>query len=560
MNLYLLIDHNDIYGSEKNLNDAYELIKNIPSVTLINYISGFSAQLYLNDNSVESGKIQANLIDSLLSKAGKESINRWVATITKQAEKGNAPLLIWEYSNLKFYTLIFNNFNNLPTRDLTNEEARKVYDAYLIVNALVNSKPDVENLKKQAKNFEEHIEDLTIPTFIYQKDYSSTLDFSNQVTRGVLFFKYLESHPVFCKVISDYYKTKNVQGYLRMFRNLMILFTELGIGPNEKRKQIADLEEYCKVKIVDLEYINTLCINDEVSTYQEDESFSKLREKFLYRFNDYRFFILNVNFLIDQFYKAQVFSFNNFLKKNNIENDFLSIKGKEFMEEIYLPKVIASCFPSYIKYFGKEAVNSNGEELCDMYFRSANRVCLMEFKDVLLNAKIKNQQDKKSLFNEFEKKFVKNQRNRPKGITQLVNAIKDIIHNSVLFDEEIPIQQIEFFPVILYTDFTFGVEGLNKIYKEKFQDEIQKLQLKNIVIHDVTFINLSYLELHEDYLANGVLNFFDLIIGFHNHIKDPNYKLTPFEVYSRFYMNKYIKENYGLPNTYQELLKEIVQA
>jgi len=525
---------------------------------LINYISGFSTQLYLNENTEDSGLIQASLIDNLLLKTGDKYRNRWIEVINFEAKKGNAPLLIWEFSNLKFYTLIFKNYNNLPCRDITNEEARKVYDAYLIINSLVNQKTNIIFLDKDSNQFKEHIEDVTIPNFIYQKDYSSTFDFSNQITRGILLFEYLESHPIYKNAIQDYYSEKKVSGYLKIYRSLLILVFELGIG-TRNRKQIANLEEFAKSNLVEINYINTLTINSNISTYQEDESFSILRNHFLFKHNEYQFYILNVNFLIDQFYKAQVFSLKNFFKEKGVDNNFLSNKAKEFMEEMYLPKIISACFPSYINYYNKNAKNSKGDELCDAYFRNNNNnICLIEFKDVLLNAKIKNLQDKELLYDEFDIKFVNNQNGKPKGITQILNAINDIIKNNVIFDTLPQYQIIEIYPVIVYTDFTFSVEGLNAIFKERFRKKIKNIEVENYNIHDITFINLSYFELHEDYLSKGILNIFDLIDNYHNHTSKSEYRLTPFEVFSSFYIKENVKEDFVLSNTYYELLKTIL--
>lgn len=557
MNLFLLIDYTNIYESEKDIDYAIMLLKGIPTESLINYISGFSTHLYLNENTENSGLIQASLIDNLLLKAGDKYRNRWIEVINNEAKKGNAPLLIWEFSNLKFYNLIFKNYNNFQCRDITNEEARNIYDAYLIINNIVNKKTNIDSLDKDSKQFKEHIEDVTIPNFIYQKDYSSTLDFSNQITRGLLLFEYLESHPTYKDAIQDYYSEKKVSGYLKMYRSLMILFTELGIG-TKKLKQIANLEGYAKYNLVELNYINTLTINSHISTYQEDESFNVLRNHFLFKHNEYRYYILNVNFLIDQFYKAQVFSLKNYFKEKGVDNDFLSNKAKYFMEERYLPKIISTCFPRYIKFYNENAKNSKGEELCDAYFRDNNNICLIEFKDVLLNAKIKNLQNKKLLYKEFDIKFVKNQKGKSKGITQILNAINDIIKNNVIFDTLPESQIVEIYPVIVYTDFTFSVEGLNAIFKERFKKKLENIAAGNYNIHDITFINLSYFELHEDYLSKGILNIFDLINNYHNHTAMSENRLTPFEVFSRFFMRENVEENFGLPNTYQELIKTIV--
>lgn len=559
--IYLLLDYKEYYGVDKTIDDAIDLIRDIPSLTLLNYLSGFAVNLYLYDNDENAGKIQFMLVSSLLDRCDVATQQKWVSEVKRQAEKGFTPMMFWNYSNLLFYGLIFKTFNEQQSRDLTKEEAKKVFDAYLIINGIANSKIQLEEETIKKADEANKLEDVTMPHFIYQKDYASSVDFSNQVTRGIAFFKYLENDPKYKDLVLEYYKSKNVNGYLRMFKNLMALFTEINIGKDlVRRNQLADLQEYFIGKEVDLAYIDTLCINSEIANYNEDESFGTLRKKILFKINQFQFFILNVNFLLDQFYKAQIFSFNNFLKSKNIKSEFLSEKGKNFTEGIYLPTVLDICFPHFIRFYGDACVNSKKEELCDAYLRESNKLCLIEFKDVLLNASVKNGADKERLFAELEKKFLANQSNKPKGITQLLNAIKDIEDNSVLFDSSIPKNDLEIYPVIIYTDSSFGIEGVNKYFKDKFAKEIDRLKLKNIIVKDVAFINLNYFEIHEDYFNQKYLDIYEVLNGYFEHTKDVDYALTPFEVFSRFYMNTYVPENLGSASSFHKHVRNIITA
>ncbi len=230
------------------------------------------------------------------------------------------------------------------------------------------------------------------------------------------------------------------------------------------------------------------------------------------------------------------------------------------MENIYLPSVLNTCFPHYIRFYGDSCINSNKEELCDVYLRESNKICLIEFKDILLNAVVKNSADKDKLFAEFDKKFVANQTNKPKGITQLINAIKDIDANFVSFDSSVPENGLEIYPVIVYTDSSFGVEGVNKKFKEKFIFEIQKLNLQNVVVKNATFINLNFFEIREDYFSKQLMNLFQMLDEYHEHTKNPDYTLTPFEVFSRFFMNMYVPEELGASSSYLKHQHNIVTA
>ncbi len=559
--IFLLLDYKEYYGVEKTLSDAEDLVKEIPSATLLNYLAGFSVNLYLRENNEDTGKIQFMLVNSLLGKCDKTIQQKWATEVKRQSEKGHMPLMFWNYSNLLFYGLIFKKFNTKPSRDLTSEEAKKFFDAYLIVNGFVNNKTHIESETIQKADEEAKLEEVIMPSFIYQKDYSSSVDFTNQVTRGIALFSYLEADPKYRELVHEYYKLKRVKGYLRMFRNLMVLFSEINLGKDlERRNQLASLEEYFKGGEIDLDYIETLCINSEISSYKEDESFGIIRSNILYKLDKFKFLILDVNFLLDQFYKAQVFSFNSFLKLKGAKVDFLSEKGKNFTENIYLPSVLNICFPGYIKFYGDSCLNSNKEELCDAYLREKNKICLIEFKDVLLNAAVKNSADKEKLFAEFDKKFSANQAGKAKGITQLLNAVQDIDKSGISFDNSAQKEQIEIYPVIVYTDSSFGMEGINKIFKERFSEQIKKLKIQNVTVKDVVFINLNFFEVREDYFSKKILDLFNMLDGFYEHIKNPNYVLTPFEVYSRLYMNIYVPEELGSPSSFQKAIRSIIYA
>ena len=83
MRVFLLLDYNEYYGHDKSFEDAKELIKDIPSGALLNYIAGFNVNLYLNENNDDTGKIQFMLVSNLLDKCDKESRDKWVEVVKK---------------------------------------------------------------------------------------------------------------------------------------------------------------------------------------------------------------------------------------------------------------------------------------------------------------------------------------------------------------------------------------------------------------------------------------------------------------------------------------------
>ncbi len=557
MQLKVIIDYNEVYGSSKSMEDALDLIKDIPSVTLISYISGFNIKLYLKDVGIEAHEIQIQLLNNLIVKAGEDTIERFKVIIQNHLDKGHWPVVIWRYSNLLFYELIFKKHNSLKARDLTNEEAKRVLDAYLIINTITSNRFKIsENeVKEAAKN--EETESIILPNFIYQKDYTSTTDFSNQLTRGLKLFEYLEKSEKYSQYIEGYYKLLKVKNSNDLFHNILTVFTQVNItGDIAQRHQIIPL--WNLEGFINTSYINTLAINPFINSYEADVNFSLLRNHILYEVGGIKliYFLLDINFLIDLLYKAQIFAFKDYIKNQGYKGNFLAEKGKEFMEDIYFRLIMEKCFPHLIGFSGDKAIKKDKNEISDYYLRKNEKIALIEFKDVLLGADVKEKGEKDGLYSALDTKFYENQKKDPKGIRQLLNGIEYIENNQIEFDSLIHLEKIEIYPIVIYTDLSFGYEGVNKILNKKFREELAKRSFNKIEVKNVTFINLSFFELHEDYLKQNRLDLFKMIDEFHLHVSNKDVSTTPFEVFSRFYMQENIKKDLGNPSFMLEVIKD----
>lgn len=556
MNLKTIIDYNEVYGETKEVSFADTLIKDIPSVTLLNYISGFNIKLYLNEVSAEAYNIQIQLLNNLIVKAGEPTIEIFKKAFQKHLDQQQWPIVFWQYSNLLFYELILRNYNTNLTRDLTSDEAKRVLDAYLILNSITSERFKITKEEVQAAAAKDETESILLPNFIYQKDYTSTTDFSNQITRSIKLFEYLDNSEKFKEFVRDYYKHLGVKDCKDLIYNILTVFTQVGIdSPIAERKQIIPLSNL--LPLINIDYINSLSINDTISTYNPDNSFRTLRKKMLYHFDKHVYFLLDINFLIDQLYKAQIFSFKEFIESKGYKGNFLSVKGKEFMEDIYFRLIMEKCFPNYIRKSGDEAKKINGNEICDYYLRKGNNIFLIEFKDILLSADLKEKADKDLLYSEFEKKFFENQKKDPKGIQQLFNAAKYIENNLLSFDKIIEDEKLNVYPIVVYTDLSFGYEGINKILKNKFSELLSSESFTKTRVKDVTFINLSYFEIHEDYLKQGFIELSKFIEEYHQHIQKEQYTTTPFEVFSKFNLRENVKTELGNTSFMLEVLKQI---
>jgi hypothetical protein len=552
-----IVDYKNFYGFNPH-EEAVEIIKNIPSNSVLYYISFLNTQLYLNDHP-EEYDVQKKLILTLTLQAGESTQQKLNDVFDKYKSLNQLPVIIWNYSNLIFYDLIFSNYNSTVARDLSTDEVRKIFDAYLTINSITDERFNIPEDEIKQYTDDKNIELFAVSKFMYQRDYFSTTEMHNQFVRGCLLFEFMEKHSDYGAIMPKYYQSQGVSGYQEMFGNLLLIFTQSFIV-NEQgvRNNIIDLNDY--QSLLNLKFVDNLSINESITTYKKDLNFSILRNKMLYKISAYKYLVLNINFLINYFYKTQIFSLNKFLTGQKITSDFLSVKAKKFMEDIYFKKIMTRCFKDSILHFGDTAVVTNNNELCDCNLREDNKIALFELKDVILNSVIKDSANIDEIIDAIKRKFLANEKNKAKGIGQLINAIK-IVNNQILsFDPEINSSApIEIFPVIMYTDDAFSCDGLNKILNNMFQEKSKDLQNCNIKVHPLTIINLNFLELFENFFSENHINLFSLIEKYHFHIATPDYHLTPFEIFSKFYLRDNISQDPDVPQLYSEYSKNVLE-
>lgn len=541
INLFQIVEYSLLYEEECNLEDAKVLLKDIPSITLIDYISRISSILYLNDQRID---IQVKILMILLIHMNPNDRKDLQERIKRAKEKKHSTFLFfWNYSNILFYDIIFKNHNNLPYRDLNGGELKRFFDTYLIINELA-----MKELAIKGKDFQDalknmQLEDFTIAKFLYQRDYKSNIYSPTQILKGSKFFNYLTNHPKYGSKIPAYYKSIGVENYCDIVIAILLIVPNSAAEDTLSKTNIFTIfpEEQLLIKH---SYLDTLCINESLGSL----SYRKIgRDKCLYKISNNQYFILDINNVINQLYKSQVFKINAFLG----DKEFLNIKAKEFSEEILLPDILGKVFKHYSK-LSKECPRKGGE-LCDYYIRNENNVCIIEFKDVMINDDAKNSKQAEMIFKALNLKLIKNQKGKPKGISQLLNAIIDIDKNGISFDNCLT-NNLTLYPVIIYTDLSFGFAGINYHYNKVFLEELNKYKIKNLSeIKDVIFISLDGLERYAHFYSDEETDFFFILDKYLEHIQLDEYKMTTFE---HFLLSYLIDYKYTASEDFKKILKE----
>ena len=138
---------------------------------------------------------------------------------------------------------------------------------------------------------------------------------------------------------------------------------------------------------------------------------------------------------------------------------------------------------------------------------------------------------KKAIF----EKYVANSKGHAKGIGQLANVIVEKLPSILReVDKSTPNSVIFVYPVIVYFDDCFDVEGPNYLLNKEFQRIIaEKKVTADYEVKDVVMVNIEQLMGLENFFANEKLNLANLINSYIEYKEE-------FELNQVFPFNKYI--------------------
>lgn len=471
-----------------------ELLSNIPSINSLEVISHFNAQLHTLERSTQKqidflniwlGRLPEFIREKIISFLNKQKIN----------EKNDFNF----FNNISSLILIENiliNHNELErVDDLTPEQEFNLFKAYLYCSQNWIDKQSVVFKGNTISNPNELVEVL-LPAQLPYQEILEFKDFRIQFIEAVYFFKFAENNDIFKEYLKlflekyeleswDKYLINIVSVYVRKFEYLKI--PSITRIPNEYQDIIS--------------FLNSLSL--DLKNFKISDDFTLLREKPVYKIDENNYIFLNLNFLVDKLFQGIQFEFSKVLIESKAEYkgrviknypDFKSVYGTEFSEIGLFYKVIEYVFEknNYIHLSGNEIKKHQINNEPDYYIRDNGKIYLFEYKDVLINAKTKHSYNINEIKDEISKKLIQNQNDSPKGVTQLVNVIEKIRNDDFKKIDNYDFQNVIIYPIIVYTDFSFTLSGINYLINRDFWKQLEIRKIKNPhLIKDIVLIDLD---------------------------------------------------------------------
>lgn len=291
-----------------------------------------------------------------------------------------------------------------------------------------------------------------------------------------------------------------------------------------------------------------------------------IQEKPLYKIEENEYCFLYIKFFVDKFFHSLLFDIAKVIAEKGMINTekvpaYVQIKqmvGQKFTEHYLFYKVINRVLADrrYEKKTGQEMAK-HGDGLPDYYARKAQRIFLFEFKDIQLNRKVISSEDYETIIKSIENELVESEKGRPKGVTQLVNAIDKHFEEIVGNGHEKGNLQV--YPILVYSDNSLDIEGINYYLNNRFLKILRSRNIRtDIKVKDLVMVNINTLIMFEKAFADKKIKFDILINDFISYKESKEqYKVVPF--------NKYLFQKaknrgcfYKISNLAKEMIDDMV--
>ncbi|MBK6544241.1 MAG: hypothetical protein IPG12_03010 [Saprospiraceae bacterium] len=496
--------YKDIFpGGKDNFND---LISNIPTKALLTNLAVLNSQIYFK-------KPEKEILNLFLRRAPQQ-----LEFIYKKLRDFNFTQqtnwhLFSEYYITEMMMRVI-QFANSSEEDTTPENDFNIFKAYLLIVDEINSKLDSIS-ESIAVDPDHSFNSMSWPIMAKQYQFNQFPLGVFQTLKTAVLVDELRKDTKIRERIDEFEQMlgMSIENYAKHLNEISLLSKDVNKDGYTVPQFFFFLEE------AKIQFLNHLLIdlNNITSMDKFDLDYLAIKKFPLLKHKNNGFIFLNRNFFKNKIYNAFILDLYYSTDMDSIFKGFPNFKkhiGEVVSEKrIFIP-IISSIYSSkhYHLHFGDD---KKGEPDC--YLRFGNKIFLFEFKDYLMPSRVVQSYDFNVVKSEIDLKFIQNEKGRSKGITQLLNTINYLNSKSYDFDDLVKAKvnrgKLEIYPIIVYSDFSYSMPGVNnylvKLFLKQLPDHSFKQVFNPVMINlDFFFQYLPHLQktkldkLIEDYLKN----------------------------------------------------------
>lgn len=464
-----LIEYTTIWGDVEKVNPL-DFLKGIPTIRALEFIVSLQNKVIYAPSDL---KTQAQLFAQMISVFEGEELIAIQHYVHETARRGQAPILMDNYSCLHFYLLALQDYN--PTdRALTIEDYRNIYKAYLYCSHvwLVQQQRNIKGVG---------LTDLSILIDLPVVEFKLYKDFKAQLYKATSFFDFCSQNAHFGQFAQWFLEDKGVTTASEYLGRIFNLFSLTAKEPTPVYIQ-ANASQAADIAFFDQYVINP----EDCKQLWDTRNINYLRNHFLLKTidsttGDTKLMILNTILLVDKLYQGMMFDLSESVLKRGGGNykgkpfktkgDFNTFIGDEFSEQqiFYDAMEMAYSAGDVLKFNGSQLKANGVTGELDYCMVDGDRLFFFEYKDVMISDETKRSSDIDLIKETILDRVCKYEKKRRKGVGQLLfNANR--IFNEHLLDEfgVNPSKIKEVFLVVVTTDTAFNAIGVNALIREEY--------------------------------------------------------------------------------------------
>lgn len=493
-----------------------DILKIIPSKSAISWLS----YLLFKKDLVTSNQNELDFFIPLLFNMNaklQREITDYLQYVTDELE---SYVFIDRASLLLLIEYILENHNESNVNILeSKDDFSNLFIAYLICcdERIHYSTQDLVSIKDAESQILHHLPaQLKINDVIYPKDYR---------VEFIRFYQFM----VFCEQdveFREYLKVFLQQNKIEKWEDYLHFVLQTYLTNSTNQEGATNLIKIAPERYYGKKLLDAMSI--DINSFKRTADFTGLRSKPIYNHGNDLYSIIFSNFFIDKMFQGFLFDLASTLKEkgeNKIKDypQFKQLIGNRFTEKYLFYEIMQGCFSKTHRKLrlGEELRRNVGDGEPDFYIRKGKDIFLFDFKDVMLNAKIKHCGNLEEIKNEFFQNFAlktveksgKNQKHKHKGISQLLNVIENYLITIFQKVDRFEItDKFNVYPIIVYQDPCFDIEGFRYLLNERFEElKRNRVIPKDCFVKECVMISLEILIKLEDYFADGILHL-DILI------------------------------------------------
>jgi hypothetical protein len=467
--------------------------------------------LGFNNQSSEYSNIRS-FLEMFFSQENSSFSEEIYNSILNYIESGSHNLDNYEIpytiSSLRLFEFIFDEIDDNQETIKTNKEIeRDIFRAYVLLNKITITERDTISSQIRVQNnlsltagqalLQISFHNSDILNFRVEKVYEC------QFKRALLYFEFLSTRDDCQALLKAFYEHYEVQDYKEYLRLLLGIIHPVLMKSKESHTEI-HLEDTNNISFVDKHIA------------QMDESITEIdflgaRSKPLYKFDQGKYRIISPLFTIELAYNGLFFRLKNIneeLPDNDKVVNLYNLKTYQYSEQYVLSKLLKEIYGNrYVQKSGTTLDNIM-DGAPDYYMRNGKYIHLYESKDILITKENKQSFDYRDLERELKIKLYENERGHRKAVKQLVENIRKILSNEALYDQNIPINRVQIFPILVLHYRMFNAAGLNNVVNKWFTEDLEALHDSGVDIsriHDLVIVDIETLIFNKIALQNRVI-------------------------------------------------------